>query len=229
MEEIEAIGFKDEHEMHRLVEDHFENFFPNLKLVKSEFDLGGRIIDSLAFNIKAKAFVIIEYKMPRNRDVFDQIHIYHQKLQDNKDACVLRLNNTMGTFWETNQIDWKKPRMIIVSSSFTPKQIEASNSKLLIIDLYVIRKYPNHLTASTVGVADNEPPTRLPWTRSGRDKKPLSSTSFDTSIIFSVFEDGKMHTLSEIYTVVEELCAQRKNRHASHSATSSGTVKSTLC
>jgi RecB family endonuclease NucS len=43
-----------------------------LDLVKSEFELHGLRIDTLAFDNESKAFVIIEYKKDRNFSVVDQ-------------------------------------------------------------------------------------------------------------------------------------------------------------
>jgi RecB family endonuclease NucS len=56
--------FPLESEIQRLTEANLHDLF-DLDLVKSEFELHGLRIDTLAFDSESKAFVIIEYKKDR--------------------------------------------------------------------------------------------------------------------------------------------------------------------
>ncbi|MFZ0328463.1 MAG: hypothetical protein WBP64_05315 [Nitrososphaeraceae archaeon] len=53
-------------------------------IVRSEFELHGFRIDTLAFDKESKAFVIIEYKKDRNLSVVDQGIAYLNLMLNNK-------------------------------------------------------------------------------------------------------------------------------------------------
>ncbi|MFL6321994.1 MAG: hypothetical protein ACJ71P_05220 [Nitrososphaeraceae archaeon] len=61
LSEIREHQFPLEREIQRLTEANLEDLF-ELDFVKSEFELHGFRIDTLAFDNESKAFVIIEYK-----------------------------------------------------------------------------------------------------------------------------------------------------------------------
>jgi len=209
LEEIPSINFKNEREIQRTVEENIAAFFPGLEKVQSECTIKNKRIDTLAFDNRAKAFVIIEYKTANSRDIYDQVLIYHNKIMENKDSCVLLLSKMRNRVMDSKEIDWQQTRLILIRPSFTPNQIEASNSKdSLDIKLYEIHKYPDHLTLSRVGVADD----KLDPFPDGDPSNPSDPThnTFDTSIILSVFKDGQTHTLREVYLAVEELYAQKQ-------------------
>jgi hypothetical protein len=63
MENVEE-QFPLEREVQRLTEINLQDLF-DLVFVKSEFELHGLRIDTLAFDIESGAFVIIEYKGPK--------------------------------------------------------------------------------------------------------------------------------------------------------------------
>ena len=157
IEEIREIGFKLESEIKRTVVDNFEEFFPNLELIESEFKIGDKRIDGLAFDDRVKAFVILEYKNVDNRDISDQVSIYYDKLQQNKHMCVNALSEKRNKVVNRKEISWEKTYLILVRPEFYKDQIQVSNSTdQRITKLYEIRKYPNHLTISQVNVAGKE-------------------------------------------------------------------------
>ena len=157
LEEIRKINFRNERDIQRTVEDNLALFFPSLELVKSECTIQNTRIDTLAFDKKAKAFVIIEYKTAKRSDIYSQGRSYHNVLRRNKERCVWLLSKQKNKFIDLQDVDWQKTRLIFVMPSFTARQIEASDSEdLLDIKLYEIHKYPNQLTMSRVGVADDE-------------------------------------------------------------------------
>jgi hypothetical protein len=69
--EVREQQFPLESEIQRLTESNLHDLF-ELDFVKSEFELHGLRIDTLAFDNESKAFVIIEYKKDRNFSVVDQ-------------------------------------------------------------------------------------------------------------------------------------------------------------
>ena len=69
--------------MQTLVESNLQTIF-TLMIVRSEFDLHGFRIDTLAFDKESKAFVIIEYKKDRNLSVVDQGIAYLNLMLNNK-------------------------------------------------------------------------------------------------------------------------------------------------
>ena len=66
LQEIRETNFKNEREIQRTVEKNLAAFFPGLEIVQSEWSIKDIRIDTLAFDNKAKAFVIIEYKKGKN-------------------------------------------------------------------------------------------------------------------------------------------------------------------
>jgi RecB family endonuclease NucS len=68
--EIAKERFLLESEVQQLTEANLQDLF-DLTLVKSEFELHGLRIDTLAFDKESGAFVIIEYKKDRNFSIVD--------------------------------------------------------------------------------------------------------------------------------------------------------------
>ena len=210
IEEIPEIKFKKESDLRRTVDQNPALFFPNFEPIGIECKIKHIRIDALAFDREANAFVIIEYKKGMDHGVLNQVLAYKETLKQNQNDCVVLLMNKRGdSKLNAKEIDWQKTRMIIVGTSSTTSQIYASSS--VNIELYEIHKYLGHLTVSKAVVKDNEPSAHRPrQPGSDQGEKPSASyTSFNSSIIFSVFEDGKTHTLSEVYAAVEESCAQK--------------------
>lgn len=211
LEEIQEIDFKLEGEIKRMVVDNFGLLFPGLELIASEFTIGNKRPDALAFDKRNKAFVILEYKKAKNSGVIDQAIVYHNRLNQNQNDCVMALMETRGDgkLVRPKAIDWQKTRLILVGSSFTKRQIEASDSEDR-LELYEIHKYPNHLTVSRVGVADDKPRHKSPLPADIDKTSRFTRLTMDTSVILSVFKDGKTHTLREVYAAVDELYPHKK-------------------
>ena len=69
--EIKEKPFKLERDIQRMFETNMSEIM-GLEMIKSEFTIKDRRIDTLAFDPQSKAFVIIEYKRERNSSVIDQ-------------------------------------------------------------------------------------------------------------------------------------------------------------
>lgn len=180
LEEIQEIRFKNEREIHSTIEKNLAVLFPDLELVKSEWTIKDNRIDTLAFDNRTKAFVIIEYKKARNSDIYSQGRTYYNTLRQNKDSCVLLLSTRRAKVMDSKDIDWDKTHLIFIMPSFTKRQIEASNSDdLLDIKLYEIHKYPTHLIVSRVDSAEPPPDPPPPvyseadWLAGKYGPKPL--------------------------------------------------------
>ena len=172
LEEISPINFKNEREIQRTVEKNIDVFFPDLEKVQSECKMGDKRMDTLAFDKKAKAFVIIEYKTSKHSDIYSQGRSYYNTLRKNRDRCVLLLSQRRGRLIDPKDIDWRQTHLIFVMPRFTDRQIEASDSEdLLDIKLYEIQKYSDHLTVSRVGATDER--------RVGPVDEPLPSSEAD--------------------------------------------------
>ena len=68
---IKEKPFKLEREIQILFESNLKELM-ELVLVKSEFSIKNKRIDTLAFDPETKAFIIIEYKRSKNISVVDQ-------------------------------------------------------------------------------------------------------------------------------------------------------------
>lgn len=94
--EIAEERFPLETEIQRLTEANLQDLF-DLNLVKSEFELHGLRIDTLAFDMEAGTFVIIEYKKDRNFSVIDQGFAYLNLMLNNKSDFILEYNESFMT------------------------------------------------------------------------------------------------------------------------------------
>jgi RecB family endonuclease NucS len=86
--EVREQQFPLESEIQRLTEANLHDLF-ELDFVKSELELHGLRIDTLAFDNESKAFVIIEYKKDRNFSVVDQGMTYLNLMLNNKADFIL--------------------------------------------------------------------------------------------------------------------------------------------
>ncbi|MCK0204415.1 DUF5655 domain-containing protein [Ornithobacterium rhinotracheale] len=134
--------FKLEKEIQQLTEKNLSTIF-GLKFVKSEFSLNNFRIDTLAYDVESKSFVIIEYKRGSNFSVIDQGYAYLSLMLNNKSDFILEFNERMDETLKRNDVDWSQSRVIFVSPNFTTYQKEAINFKDLPIELWEVKKYSN--------------------------------------------------------------------------------------
>jgi hypothetical protein len=93
--EIVEEQFPLEREVQRLTEANLQELF-DLIPVKSEFELHGFRMDTLAFDKESDAFVIIEYKKDRNFSVVDQGISYLNLMLNNKADFILEYNEAFS-------------------------------------------------------------------------------------------------------------------------------------
>ncbi len=145
LEALKETPFKRERELQNIFEANLPRIM-GLTLVKSEFTIKNKRIDTLAFDQESNAFVIIEYKRDKNSSVVDQGFTYLSLMLQNKADFILEYNEQNQTKpLSRNNIDWSQSRVVFVSSDFTENQIEATNFKDIAIELYEVKRYGDHL------------------------------------------------------------------------------------
>ena len=171
--------FKLEREIQNLFEKNLSEIM-NLEIVKSEFTIKGKRIDTLGFDPQSKAFVIIEYKRDKNVSVIDQGFTYLSLMLENKADFVLSYNETLNKSIHSSSIDWSQTRVAFVSPSFTENQRLATNFKDIAIELWEIKRYENDLVSINP----------IKKTKSAESIKPLTKQN---SIIKSVTDEIKVY------------------------------------
>lgn len=149
---IQEIDFKLEKDMQRLCDDNLKEMF-DLEVVNSQFTIQNFRIDTLAFDEKAKAFVVVEYKKNENFSVVDQGYAYLSLVLNNKAECVLVYNENRKKPIKKDDIDWTQTRVMFIAPSFTPYQVQSINFKDLPIELWEIKRFAN----STLSVEQIQP------------------------------------------------------------------------
>ncbi|MCY4047105.1 MAG: hypothetical protein OXF42_03220 [Candidatus Dadabacteria bacterium] len=154
LEQVKQSPFLLESELHKLTESNLEEIF-GLEFVSSKFRVGKYEIDTLAFDVDSKCFVLIEYKKGKNFSVIDQGYSYLSSILDNKADCVLEYNEKKNGSLKRKDIDWSQLRVLFLAESFTKYQQDAINFKDLPIELWKTKRYENQTVSySKVGVSD---------------------------------------------------------------------------
>ena len=146
LEGIKEHPFKLEREIQRL----FENNLPlimGLELVKSEFTIKNKRIDTLGYDPQSKAFVIIEYKKDKNSSVVDQGFTYLNLMLQNKADFILEYNEGLKKNIKRDEVDWSQTRVAFVSPGFTENQREATNFKDIAIELWEVKQFENGIVS----------------------------------------------------------------------------------
>lgn len=151
-------------------------------MVQPEFTVEkGKRLDTLAYDTKERAFVIIEYKKKSKLDMVAQVDGYMNAVMRNKEKCLLELPDPKVARKSTI---WKNTRMIFVKPRFKQDEIEFAFSRGS-IDLCAVHKYPggwliHHITEHKHrGSTADERLTRQSesnWLDSKRGGNPLPET-----------------------------------------------------
>ena len=150
LEALKETPFKKERELQSLFEANLSQIM-GLMLVRSEFAIKNKRIDTLAFDPESKAFVIIEYKRDCNSSVVDQGFTYLSLMLQNKADFILEYNEQYPkTQLSRQEVDWSQSRVVFVPSDFTENQIEATNFKDIAIELYEVKRYGDHLLIAPI-------------------------------------------------------------------------------
>jgi len=141
---VNSSSFGLEKEIQSIVENNTEELF-NLRLVKSEFRVEKFRFDSVCFDEELKSFVIIEYKKDHSFSIIDQGFSYLSTMLQNKSDFILEYNEIVGKTLKKNEVDWSQSKIIYISPSFTPHQINSINFKDLPFELWEVQKYSNNM------------------------------------------------------------------------------------
>jgi predicted transport protein len=143
LSEIPVKDFGLESEIQALFEANLKTLM-GLTLVKHEFRIKDKRIDTLAFDEQSRGFVIIEYKRSQNISVFDQGITYLKLMLENKADFVLEYNEQLKGSLKRDGVEWTQIRVVFVSPAFTDIQIQATDFKDLAIELWKVTRYGNN-------------------------------------------------------------------------------------
>ena len=146
LKEVKEKPFKLEKDIQKIFETNLSTVM-GLELVKSEFAIKNKRIDTLAYDPQACAFIIIEYKRDKNSSVVDQGFTYLSLMLENKADFIVEYNESLKRNLKREDVDWSQTRVTFVSPSFTENQIQATNFKDIAIELWEVKQFENDTIA----------------------------------------------------------------------------------
>jgi predicted transport protein len=146
LKEVKEKPFKLERDMQQIFEANLTALM-GLELVKSEFTIKNRRIDTLAYDAQSCAFIIIEYKRDKNISVVDQGFTYLSLMLENKADFIVEYNESLRQNMKREDVDWSQTRVAFVSPTFTENQKQATNFKDIAIELWEVKQYENDTIA----------------------------------------------------------------------------------
>lgn len=152
MEEVKASDFKYEKAMRATVEDSLGAIFPDLEIVGHEVHLKNYRFDTVAFNVKTRSFVLIEYKKVQNDQALTQGLAYLRVLEGNEGNFLEACKDKNGKKYEKDAVVWNKTKVFLVAPSFTDRLLKAVEQIKEPIELYRITKYENKIITVEVVV-----------------------------------------------------------------------------
>lgn len=186
--------FKLEKEIQALFESNLDALM-NLQLVKSEFSIKNKRIDTLAYDKQSNAFIIIEYKRSKNISVVDQGFTYLSLMLENKTDFIVEYNETLKENLKRTDVDWSQTRVVFVSTIFTDNQRTATNFKDIAIELWEVKRYENNLISIN----------QIRKSKSAESIKPITASNKELDNItkeIKVYSEED-HTLSKSDSAVE--------------------------
>ena len=145
MEEVKMVDFKDEKTMQTTVGDSLGTIFPDLEVVGHEIYLEKYRIDTVAFNVKTKSFVLIEYKKVQNDDALAQGLAYRGALKGNEGNFLEACKDASGKKYEKKDVAWDKTKVILIAKTFTGHLLKAAEQIKDPIELYRVTKYEDRI------------------------------------------------------------------------------------
>jgi predicted transport protein len=205
LSEIREQQFPSEKEIQRMTEANLQELF-ELDYVKSEFELHGLRIDTLAFDKESKGFVIIEYKRDKNFSLVDQGMAYLSLMLNNRADFILEYNESASASpshsLKREQVDWSQSRIIFIAPEFTKYQQHAIGFKDVGIQLWEVHKYNNRLFVF------NE-------VKSPSTKEPITTIAKDSDLVKKVTQEIRVYTeedhLKSVDDKVKELYSELKS------------------
>ncbi len=165
--------FKLEREIQALFESNLKQVM-GLTLVRSEFSIKNKRIDTLAFDEQTSAFIIIEYKRDKNISVVDQGFTYLSLMLENKADFIVEYNEQLKRNLKRDDVDWSQTRVAFVSPSFTDNQIQATNFKDIAIELWEVKRFDNNTLLVTELKKSRSAESIKPITQQNKDLKRIA-------------------------------------------------------
>jgi predicted transport protein len=224
--EVKEKPFKLEREIQQVFEDNLETVM-GLTLVRSEFTIKNKRIDTLAYDKQAKAFIIIEYKRDKNISVVDQGFTYLSLMLENKADFIVEYNEQLKHNLQRNDIDWTQTRVAFVSPSFTENQILATNFKDIAIELWEVKHYENNTIVINEVKKSRGAESIKPITEKNKELKRVTDEivvyteddllvtgSDETRELYYKFKDGILNLADDIQIVAnKQYVAFRKSKN----------------
>ena len=226
LNEVSEKVFKLEREIQQVFEDNLEAVM-GLTLVRSEFTIKNKRIDTLAYDKQAKAFIIIEYKRDKNVSVVDQGFTYLSLMLENKADFIVEYNEQLKQNLQRNDVDWTQTRVAFVSPSFTENQILATNFKDIAIELWEVKRYENNTIVINEVKKSRSAESIKPITEQNKELKRVTdeivvyteddllvSGSDETRELYFKFKDGILNLADDIQVIAnKQYIAFRKSRN----------------
>ena len=223
--EVHENAFKLEREMQAVFEQNLQ-LLMGLTLVKGEFTIKNKRIDTLAYSAEMNAFVIIEYKRDKNSSVFDQGITYLKLMIENKADFVIEYNERLGKAIKRDDIDWDQSRVAFVSTSFNDNQIQTADFRDFAIDLWEVQRYSNNTlsvnkikkskTAESIkAISKQNPDVKiLDKIKVYTEDDLLVAGSDETRELYDKFKDGILNLADDIQVIAnKQYIAFRKARN----------------
>ncbi len=115
---------KLERDLQKTIEKNLNLVF-DIELIKSEFTIKNRRIDTLAYDSETNSFIIIEYKKDRSKSIVDQGFAYLRLLLEYKADFVLLFNDVKKENKNLKDIDWSQSKIIFLTNRYLEYSKEA--------------------------------------------------------------------------------------------------------
>ncbi len=147
--ELNEAPFLLEKDLQELFENNLK-LLTGLDLVKSEFSIKNRRIDTLAFDSENNSFIIIEYKRNKNESVSDQGLAYLYLMLENEADLVLEYNSKFKQTKHKKDFEWSQSRVVFVANVFTENQRLSTAFKDIGIELWEVRKFQKDILSLNI-------------------------------------------------------------------------------
>ena len=193
---VEEKPFRLESEIQRIFEDNLKALM-GLTLVRSEFTIKNKRIDTLAYDEQTNAFIIIEYKRDKNISVVDQGFTYLSLMLENKADFIVEYNEQLKKNLQRTSVDWTQTRVAFVSTSFTENQILATNFKDIAIELWEVKRYANDTIVVNEVKKSRSAESIKPITQQNQELKRVT----DEIVVYTEDQhlDGKDEEIVDLY------------------------------
>jgi predicted transport protein len=224
--EVSENNFQLEREIQLVFEENLEALM-GLTLVRSEFTIKNKRIDTLAFDKQTNAFIIIEYKRDKNISVVDQGFTYLSLMLENKADFIVEYNENLKLNLQRTDVDWTQTRVAFVSPSFTENQILATNFKDIAIELWEVKRYEDNSIVVNEVKKSRSAESIKPITQQNKELKRITDEivvyteddllmagSDETRELYYKFKDGILNLADDIQVIAnKQYIAFRKNRN----------------